>query len=224
MNRTRIKFCGLARLDDVRAAVELGVDAIGFVLTRKSRRFVEPAAARALRDQLPPFVSAVALFMDDDAAWIEQAIATLRPDLLQFHGAETASFAERFDRPYLKAVPMASIADVAAFAAGHPRAGGFLLDSHAAGASGGSGEAFDWTRVPRAFARPLVLAGGLDASNVAQAIALARPYAVDVSSGIETAPGIKDAARMRAFVEAVHDADARAGGNPSPSPALSSKG
>lgn len=203
MSRTRIKFCGLTRIDDVRAAVELGVDAIGFVLTRKSRRFVDPARARTLRDALPPFVSAVALFMDDDAAWIEDAVATLRLDLLQFHGAEAASFAERFDRPYLKAVPMASVVDVAAFAASHPRASGFLLDSHAPGAAGGSGEAFDWTRVPRNFARPLVLAGGLDASNVAQAIAIAKPYAVDVSSGIESAPGIKDAAKMRAFVDAV---------------------
>jgi len=206
VSRTRIKFCGLTRLDDVRAAVELGVDAIGFVLTKKSRRCVDPAQARALRDALPPFVSAVALFMDDDPAWIEQAITTLRPDLLQFHGAESAAFAERFDRPYLKAIPMASIVDVAAFAAGHPHARGFLLDSHALGAAGGSGEAFDWTRVPRDFARPLVLAGGLDAGNVAQAIALARPCAVDVSSGIESAPGIKDASKMRAFVAAARDA------------------
>lgn len=208
MSRVRIKFCGLTRVEDVRVAVELGVDAIGFVLTNKSRRFIEPAQARALRDVLPPFVSAVALFMDDDAAWIEQAIATLRPDLLQFHGAEPASFAERFERPYLKAVPMASVTDVAAFAANHPRACGFLLDSHAVGAAGGSGEAFDWHRVPRGFARPLVLAGGLDAGNVAQAIAAARLYAVDVSSGIESAPGIKDALMMRAFVAAVRGAGA----------------
>ena len=206
MKRTRIKFCGLTRLDDVRVAVELGVDAIGFVLTRKSRRHVEPATARALRQALPPFVSAVALFMDDDAQWIEQAVAIVQPDLLQFHGAESAAFAERCARPYLKAVPMASVADVAAFAAGHPQARGFLLDSHAAGATGGSGEAFDWTRVPRDFARPLLLAGGLDAGNVAQAIATAQPYAVDVSSGIESAPGIKDAAKMRAFVAAVRGA------------------
>lgn len=206
MSRTRIKFCGLTRLDDVRAAVELGVDAIGFVLTKKSRRFVDPAHARTLRDALPPFVSAVALFMDDDAAWVEHVIATLRPDLLQFHGAEPASFAESFDRPYLKAVPMASVIDVDAFAASHPHASGFLLDSHALGAAGGSGEAFDWTRVPRNFTRPLVLAGGLDAGNVVQAIAIAKPYAVDVSSGIESAPGVKDVAKMHAFVDAVRDA------------------
>ena len=206
MSRTRIKFCGLTRLDDVHAAVELGVDAIGFVLTKKSRRFVDPAHARTLRDALPPFVSAVALFMDDDAVWVEHVIATLRPDLLQFHGAEPASFAESFDRPYLKAVPMASVVDVDAFAASHPHASGFLLDSHALGAAGGSGEAFDWTRVPRNLTRPLVLAGGLDAGNVTQAIAIAKPYAVDVSSGIESAPGVKDVAKMHAFVDAVRDA------------------
>lgn len=202
MNRTRIKFCGLTRVEDVRAAVELGVDAVGFVLTRRSRRFVAPAQAHELRAALPPFVSAVALLMDDAPEWVEQVVATVRPDLLQFHGEETAAFVERFGRPYLKAVPMASIADVAAYARAHPRAAGFLLDSHAAGAAGGTGGTFDWARVPRGFDRPLLLAGGLDAGNVAQAIAQARPYAVDVSSGIESAPGVKDAARMRAFVDA----------------------
>lgn len=203
MTRTRIKFCGLTRAEDVQCAVALGVDAVGFVLTRRSRRFVEPARARALRDALPPFVSAVALFMDDAADWVDEAVATMRPDLLQFHGEESGGFAGRFDRPYLKAIPMGSVADVAAYADRHPRACGFLLDSHAAGAVGGSGEAFDWTRFPRDLHRPLVLAGGLDAGNVAQAIASVRPYAVDVSSGIESAPGIKDAERMRAFAAAV---------------------
>lgn len=205
--RTRIKFCGLTRVEDVRMAVELGVDAVGFVLTRRSRRFVEPKQARALRNALPPFVSAVALLMDDSAEWIEQVLAVVRPDLLQFHGEESAEFASRFDRPYLKAVPMASIVDVAAYMDRHPRAAGFLLDSHAVGAAGGTGSTFDWSRVPqgseRAGDRPLLLAGGLDAGNVVQAIAHARPYAVDVSSGIESAPGLKDAAKMRAFVAAV---------------------
>lgn len=206
MTRVRVKFCGMTRLEDVRAAVELGVDAIGLVCTRRSTRFVEPGQARALRRALPPFVSAVALFMDDAPEWVADAIAALRPDCLQFHGSETAAFAASFALPYLKAVPMASVADVAGYAAAHPAAAGFLLDGHAAGAAGGSGVAFDWSRVPHGLGRPLLLAGGLDAGNVAQAIALARPYAVDVSSGIERAPGVKDAARMRAFVEAVRAA------------------
>jgi phosphoribosylanthranilate isomerase len=199
----RIKFCGLTRAEDVRRAVDLGIDAVGFVLTRRSRRFVEPAAARLLRDLLPPFVAAVALVMDDDAAWVREVIGIVRPDLLQFHGSEEAAFCEAFDRPYLKAVPMASTGDLAAFAARHPRAAGFLLDSHAAGEPGGSGAAFDWTRVPARFERPLILAGGLQAGDVAEALRAVRPWAVDVSSGIESAPGIKDAERMRRFVAAV---------------------
>ncbi|HEY0179506.1 MAG TPA: phosphoribosylanthranilate isomerase [Dokdonella sp.] len=205
--RTRIKFCGLTRAADVDAAVALGVDAIGFVSTRRSRRFVGPAQARALRRALPPFVAAVALFMDDEPAWVEEVVAGMQPDLLQFHGDEAPDYVASFARPYLKAVPMASVDDAGAYAARYADALGFVLDGHAAGAPGGSGTPFDWTRARR-LRRPLVLAGGLDAHNVAQAIALARPYAVDVSSGIELAPGVKDAAKMRAFVAAVRAADA----------------
>ena len=204
---TRIKFCGITRTQDAQLAVELGVDAVGLVFTRHSRRFVDPAQARAIRAALPPFACAVALFMDDTLEWIEKVIGEVQPDLLQFHGSETASFAARFARPYVKAVPMASIDDAVAYAAQHPFANGFLLDSHAPGAPGGSGETFEWTRAPR-IGRPLLLAGGLHAGNVASAIAVVRPYAVDVSSGIETAPGIKDPERMRRFVEAVRRADA----------------
>ena len=207
---TRIKFCGITRVDDALLAADLGVDAIGLVFTRHSRRRVDIARASDIRCALPPFVSVVALFMDDDAASIDAVIANVRPDLLQFHGNESATFAARFAWPYLKAAPMGSLADVSAFTAAHPQATGFLLDSHVAGAPGGSGEAFDWARVPRNLGRPLVLAGGLDATNVAQAIALVRPYAVDVSSGIEVAPGIKDALKMRRFVDAVRAADGSA--------------
>lgn len=208
--RTRIKFCGLTRVEDVHFAVDLGIDAVGFVFTRRSQRFVGVSQARMLRRALPPFVMAVALFMDDDPGWIEEVIAAVQPDLLQFHGEEPPGFASSFARPYIKAIPMASVADAAAYAAQHSAAAGFLLDSHAAGSAGGSGEAFDWRRVPR-LARPVVLAGGLDARNVAQAVALVRPYAVDVSSGIEAVPGIKDAAKMRAFAAAVRAADVEAG-------------
>jgi phosphoribosylanthranilate isomerase len=205
---TRIKFCGITRAEDARRAADLGVDAIGLVFTRKSHRFVGLTQARAIRRALPLFVTAVALFMDDEPGWIEEVIADMQPDLLQFHGSEAPGFAASFARPYIKAVPMASVNDVAAYAAQHPGASGFLLDSHAGGAPGGRGTAFDWTRAPRNLDRRIVLAGGLDARNVAQAIALVRPYAVDVSSGIEFAPGIKDAAEMRCFVDAVRAADA----------------
>jgi phosphoribosylanthranilate isomerase len=205
--RTRIKYCGITRADDARLAAELGVDAIGLVFTRDSMRFVGVGQARAIRRALPPFVTTVALFKDDEPAWIEEVIAVVQPDVLQFHGKEEAGFAASFGRPYLKAVPMGSITNVNAFASQHPDAIGLLLDSHASGALGGTGEAFDWTRVPRNTGRPIVLAGGLDAANVARAIAAVRPYAVDVSSGIESAPGIKNPSRMRRFVEAVKTAD-----------------
>lgn len=202
MNRTRIKFCGITRSEDALLAAHLGVDALGFVFTRKSRRFVDPAAAAAMIRQLPPLVSAVALFMDDEPAWIRQVIAMVRPTLLQFHGEESATDCEGYGLPFLKSVPMATVKDVASYAAGYAGAAGFLLDAHARGEAGGQGVRFDWTREP-GLDRPWLLAGGLDADNVGEAIHLLRPYAVDVSSGIEASPGIKDAGRMRAFVSAV---------------------
>ena len=207
---TRIKFCGITRIEDARCAVDCGVDAIGFVLTRKSQRFVGLSHARAIRKTLPPFVTAVALFMDDEPAWIEDVIAGMQPDVLQFHGSEASGFSGSFARPYMKAVPMGSVENLGAYMALYPEASGFLLDSHAGGGLGGSGSAFDWARVPRDPKRPIVLAGGLDARNVARAIEVVRPYAVDISSGIELAPGIKDPAKMRGFVSAVRAADSAA--------------
>jgi phosphoribosylanthranilate isomerase len=201
VSRVRIKFCGLTRADDVAAACAFGVDAVGFVLTRRSRRYVELDAAVALRAAVTPFVAVVALVMDDEAAWVAEVISRLAPDLLQFHGTEPAAFCAGFGRPYLKAVPMGGDVDVAAYAREHDRAAGFLLDSHALGEPGGSGRRFDWTRMPTNVGRPLVLAGGLDATNVAEAVRVARPYALDVSSGIESAPGIKDIEKMKLFAE-----------------------
>ncbi len=206
--RTRIKFCGITRPDDARRAADLGVDAVGFVFTRASRRFVGITQAREIRAALPPFVSVVALFMDDEPGWIEDVVSAVAPDLLQFHGGEPDGFASIFSRPYVKAVPMASVSDVARHIAAYPGAAGFLLDSHARGGQGGTGAPFDWSKVPPANGRAFVLAGGLTAGNVADAIASVRPFGVDVSTGIESAPGIKDAAKMRAFVAAVRGADA----------------
>lgn len=202
MSRVRIKFCGITRAEDAQAAARLGVDALGFVFTRKSRRFIEPAPATQIRRKLSPFVASVALFMDDEPAWVEQVISIVRPSMLQFHGDESAGYCESFGLPYLKAVAMATVADVASYAAGFTEAAGFLLDAHAAGEQGGGGTRFDWSRMP-SLDRPLILAGGLDAANVSEAIRQTRPYAVDVSSGIEIAPGIKDAGRMQEFVAAV---------------------
>lgn len=202
MSRVRIKFCGITRSEDAALAAALGVDALGFVFTAASRRAIDPVAAAGIVRGLPPLVNAVALFMDDDPAWIRQVISMVRPQLLQFHGNESAMDCAQYGIPYLKAVPMASVADVASYAARFPAAAGYLLDAHASGESGGQGARFDWRRDLR-LDRPLILAGGLDPENVGEAIRLVRPYAVDVSSGIESEPGIKDRAKMQAFVSAV---------------------
>lgn len=206
MSRLRIKFCGITRLVDARVAAEIGVDALGFVFTRQSRRFIEAAAAALIMRELPPFMTSVALFMDDDPAWIRQVVSMAKPQLLQFHGNESAAECAGYGMPYLKAVPMATVTDVASYAAGFHAASGFLLDAHASGEPGGQGARFDWSKRPP-LDRPLILAGGLDADNVGEAIRCMRPFAVDVSSGIESAPGIKDATRMQAFVDAVRDTE-----------------
>ena len=202
MNRVRSKFCGITRAEDAQFAATLGVDALGFVFTRQSRRFVEPEAAARIIRELAPLVTVVALFMDDDPTWIRQVISITRPHMLQFHGNESVADCVSHGLPYLKAVPMATITDVASYAAGYPDAAGFLLDAHASGEPGGQGARFDWSKRPQ-LDRPLILAGGLDADNVGEAIRCMRPFAVDVSSGIESSPGIKDATRMQAFIDAV---------------------
>ena len=202
MNRVRSKFCGITRAEDAQFAAAIGGDALGFVFTRQSRRFVEPALASQILRELPPLVTAVALFMDDEPAWIRQVISITRPNTLQFHGNESVADCVSHGLPYLKAVPMATVTDVASYAAGFPGAAGFLLDAHASGEPGGQGTRFDWSKRPQ-LDRPLIVAGGLDADNVGEAIRRLRPFAVDVSSGIESAPGIKDATRMQAFIDAV---------------------
>ena len=208
MRRTRIKFCGMTRADDIALAAELGVDAIGLIFAAASKRRVDVAKARELRAGAGPFVHVVALFMDTPVAEVRDIVSMVKPTLLQFHGAENAEDCERHGLPYLKAVPMGSRADLRECVAQHPRAAGFVLDGHAQGAAGGSGERFDWTRVPHGFDRPLLLAGGLSPNNVFEAIRIARPHAVDVASGIEAAPGLKDAQHMRRFVSDVRRADA----------------
>lgn len=206
MSRTRIKFCGLRRPRDVAAAVALGVDALGFILVPASPRFVGPDAAAKLRRALPPFVASVLLFKDADAGFVQEAIDAVRPDLLQFHGGEDTAFCASFGLPYLKAVAMGGPVSLRAEARRHAGAAALLLDAHAPGGMGGRGETFAWTALPK-LAKPVVLAGGLTAANVGRGIALLAPYAVDVSSGIESRPGIKDHDKMRAFVRAVRRAD-----------------
>jgi len=204
--RTRIKFCGITRTEDAAAAVSLGVDALGFVLVPASPRSIAADAAAAIRRTVPPLVSTVALFRNAEAAFVREALKVLKPDIAQFHGDEDVAFCESFGIPYFKAVAMADPQDLPKLAKTFASASALLLDGHDAKSMGGSGKTFDWSRV-QPVNKPLVLAGGLKPGNVAEGIAQARPYAVDVSSGIEASPGIKDSEKMRAFVLAVRRAD-----------------
>ena len=207
MTRTRIKFCGMTREADAGAAVDAGADAIGLVLAAGSPRFITLARAAMIRGRLPPFVQAVAVFRNADERAVHEAIDAVLPDLLQFHGEETPEFCASFRLPYLRAVPMRQGADLAQWAARYPGAGALLLDSHREGEPGGQGHAFDWSKVPATAARPIVLAGGLAPDNVGEAVRRVRPYAVDVATGVESAPGVKDAGKMRRFAEEVRRAD-----------------
>lgn len=207
MHRTRIKFCGMTRADDVDAAVRLGVDAIGFVLVPGSPRCLRPEAALALRARIPPFVASVALTLDEDPARVQRMAAMLRPSLWQFHGSEEPEDCTRLGLPYLKAIGMAQPQAAAVLTATHSAAAGFVLDSHGIGQQGGSGRTFDWSQIPE-LPRPLILAGGLTPDNVFDAVRRVRPFAVDVSSGIEIAPGRKHVEAMRAFIAEVRRADA----------------
>ena len=206
--RTRIKFCGMTRAGDIRLASELGADAIGFVFAPNSPRRLRPEEARLLRGALAPLVDAVALFADNGTDEVREAIKHVRPTLLQFHGNEDDAFCRGFGVPYIKAVPMGGAAVTPHdLQLRYPGAAGFLFDSHGPGGSGGSGAAFDWSLLPKQLNKPIMLAGGLTADNVCEAILATLPWGVDVSSGIESAPGIKDGERMRRFVEQVRQAD-----------------
>jgi phosphoribosylanthranilate isomerase len=195
----------MTRTEDVSAAARLGVDAVGFVFYPRSPRYVNIEQAAALVAVLPAFVTVTALFLDPSRAEVQQVLEHVRVELLQFHGSESAEFCRGFGRPYIKAVPMGSHVDIADYAKRYADAAALLLDSHAAGQKGGTGMSFDWAKLPQVQGPPLILAGGLKPGNVATAIRLVRPYGVDVSSGVESTPGIKDAAKLAAFVREVND-------------------
>lgn len=204
--RVRVKVCGMTRSEDVAAAAELGVDAIGLVFYTKSPRNLSIERAQALVAGMPPFVTVTALFLDPDAELVHEVMGRARIELLQFHGVEPPEFCRSFGRPYIKAVPMGSQADLSEYARRHAYAAALLLDSHAAGQKGGTGKSFDWSAIDKPDGPPLILAGGLKPENVAAAIRQVRPYGVDVSSGVESAPGIKDRDKMTAFVREVNHA------------------
>ncbi|CAG1017299.1 phosphoribosylanthranilate isomerase [Burkholderiaceae bacterium] len=208
MNRTRIKICGLTREADVDAAVEAGADAVGLVFYAKSPRHVAVERAAALAQRLPPFVTPVGLFVNATPADIAAAVRAIPQLVLQFHGDETPAACTAAARPFLRAARMTPGFDLLDFAAQYPDAQAILLDAHVDG-YGGGGKVFDWSLIPRNVPHPVVLSGGLHAGNVIEGILQVRPWAVDVSSGVEAAKGIKDAAEIRRFCEAVQEADAR---------------
>lgn len=203
--RVRSKICGITRVEDALAAVEAGADAIGLVFYAKSPRAVSVEQAVEIVQALPPFVTSVGLFVNMPR---EQLLALLQQvplDLLQFHGDESPAECEGYGRPYIKALRVRPGEDLAAAMAPYAGARGILLDTFVEGVPGGTGAAFDWSLVPQGVAKPIILAGGLEAHNVAAAIRQVRPYAVDVSGGVEASKGIKDAGKIRAFVKSVRD-------------------
>lgn len=199
----RIKICGLTRVEDVRLAARLGADALGFVFYPPSPRAVTPEQAQILAAATPPFVTRVGLFVNPSVEQVEQTLRQVPLELLQFHGDEPEAFCRQFGRPYIKALRMRPDVQPELAALAWPSAQGFLLDAYTPGVPGGTGACFDWQRVPRSQAQNWIVAGGLDAENVAACIAQTQPYAVDVSGGVEQSRGIKCPTQLEAFIKAV---------------------
>ncbi|MEM8844703.1 MAG: phosphoribosylanthranilate isomerase [Pseudomonadota bacterium] len=203
---TKIKFCGISRSEDIEAAIELDVYAMGLVFYPPSPRAVSIDKARALSEQCSGLITRVGLFMNQDARIIKQVLCEVELDMLQFHGEEEEQFCQSFKKPYIKSIAMGSESDFSKAKQYHSAAA-LLLDSNELGKPGGSGKAFDWTKVPESIQKPIFLAGGLNPDNVAEAVCKVRPFAVDVSSGIESDKGIKDITKMSQFVQAVRASD-----------------
>ncbi len=205
--KTQIKICGFTRPADAVNAVALGADSLGLVFYPPSPRHISIEQALDIAAAVPPFTSFTALFLNADSDTIERVLERIPVNLLQFHGTESAEFCQSFNRPYIKSVSMKSTSDVTEYCAAYNEARGFLLDSNVAGSAGGSGDVFDWSLIPESTNVPLVLAGGLDVDNVRDAVFSVRPAAVDVSSGVESAKGIKDLTLMQRFIAQVKSVD-----------------
>ncbi len=205
MSAVRIKICGITRIEDALLAAEAGADALGFVFYPNSPRAVTIEQAQAIVAELPPFVQTVGLFVNASRREIDDVLDSVPLGLLQFHGDEGVADCECYHKPYLKALRVHSGMDVAAVVDAYPSAAGVLLDTYVQGVPGGTGEAFDWSLVPVGLSKPVILAGGLHAQNVRAAIAAVKPYAVDVSGGVELSKGLKDAAKVRAFIRACRE-------------------
>lgn len=205
--RTRVKICGFTRVEDAVDAVDAGADAIGLVFYRKSPRYVEIEKAAAIVKALPAFVSVIALVANEDDRRIREIIKRIDPDCLQFHGNEASDVCRRYGKRYLKAIAMRPGLDVLKLADDYRDASALLLDAFDPDMKGGTGQVFNWTQVPAVCPLPIVLAGGLNEGNIEAAIGRVRPFAVDVSSGVEKAKGIKDKIKMMTFINRVSEAD-----------------
>ncbi|KAA8706184.1 phosphoribosylanthranilate isomerase [Pseudomonas cannabina] len=203
MSAVRSKICGITRIEDALAAVEAGADAIGLVFYPKSSRAVTIQQARAIIAALPPFVTTVGLFVNASRCELNETLEAVALDLLQFHGDETPEECDGYHRPYIKALRVKAGDDIAQACRAYRNARGVLLDTYVEGFPGGTGETFDWALIPDDLDKPVILAGGLTSANVAQAIAQVRPYAVDVSGGVEKSKGIKDREKILAFMSTV---------------------
>lgn len=206
MLRTRIKICGITRPEDARAAVELGADALGLVFYEPSPRSVSLEQAWEIARVVPPFVTLVGLFVNETKLTVRRVMEAVPIQLLQFHGDEEESFCRSFHAPYIKAARVRPGLDLVKYAESYPTAQGLLLDAYVEG-YGGGGKTFDWSLIPPSLPLPVILSGGLEAGNVAGAVHAVRPWAVDVSSGVEAAKGIKDAGKIAAFIAGVKHAD-----------------
>lgn len=204
---TRIKVCGITRLEDLAAAINAGAEAIGLVFYPKSKRYVTAEQATHLLRNMPAFVTVTGLFVDETPEQVQAVLDTVPLDLLQFHGNETPEYCKQFNKPFIKAVRVQPGMDLVQYAAMFTGARGLLLDAYVEGVPGGTGHTFDWDLIPRELPLPLILSGGLNPGNVELATRAVKPYAVDVSSGVETSPGIKDAEKIADFIKGVRNAE-----------------
>jgi phosphoribosylanthranilate isomerase len=207
MSPVRVKVCGITRVEDALSAIRLGANAIGFVFWSKSSRYITPDSVREIVLALPPFVTTVGVYVDPTQEWVEETAVAGGLSLLQFHGDEAPEFCEQFSLPYIKAIRVREGVDLLQYTTRYRRARGLLLDTYTAGMPGGTGHVFDWKLIPQDLSLPLILSGGLNPANVLQAIKQTRPWAVDVSSGVEAAKGIKDEKKISAFMQGVRKSE-----------------
>ena len=199
----RVKVCGITRCEDAKIAVQLGVDAIGFVFWPKSVRYISPDLARQIATNIPPFICTVGVYVDPDLEWVEETVKVAKINLLQFHGDESPEFCNQFSQPYIKAIRVKQDTDLLQYVEWYSTAKGLLLDTYTVDMPGGTGHVFDWRLIPQHLPMPLILSGGLNSNNVAMAIKQIQPWAVDVSSGVEASKGIKDEKKIFAFMQGV---------------------